>query len=63
MEESIYFVMETEKDIWGYIPLIAVKGRQGYYKTDWHWNCTFEEAQKLCDEKMKGWDSHLKKQC
>jgi hypothetical protein len=48
---AVYFVLETERDENGYIPLIAVKGESGYYKTDWHWNCTFEIAEKLCDDK------------
>lgn len=48
-----YFVLESERDDRGFIPCIAVEGERGYHKTDWHWNCSIDDAEKLCDEKNK----------
>ena len=49
--KRVYFVMQTERDKDGWIPCIAVENESGYYRTDWHWDCTFEQAEKICDEK------------
>lgn len=46
-----YFILETEYDARGYIPCIAVKGEQGYRKTNWHWDCDLATAEKLADKK------------
>ena len=48
---SVYFVDVFNKDEQGFIPCIAVEGEKGYYRTDWHWDCTLEEAEELCKEK------------
>ena len=47
--EAVYFVMQTEVTKKNhYIPCIAVKGEKGYYKTDWTWNCTYDQANEHC---------------
>ena len=48
---SVYFVQQTVRNEQGWIPCIAVEGEKGYYKTDWTWDCTFEEAEAICKEK------------
>jgi hypothetical protein len=49
--KMVYFVLETQRDKNGWIPLIAVENESGFYKTDWRWDCTFEEADAMCDER------------
>lgn len=51
MNIFVYFVQETVRDDQGWIPCIAVEGETGYYRTDWHWDCTFKEAEEICREK------------
>ena len=50
-QKSVYFISQLEHDENGYVPCIAVYGEKGYHRTDWHWDCTLEEAEKICDEK------------
>ncbi|HHT9137751.1 MAG TPA: hypothetical protein ACFYEK_10990 [Candidatus Wunengus sp. YC60] len=50
-----YIINATDfEDGKGFRVGIAVEGKKGYYKTDWWWNCTYAEAQKLADEKNSG---------
>ncbi len=50
-----YFVSQLEKDSEGqYIPCIAVEGLKGFHRTDWRWECKFEQAQKLINEMNEG---------
>jgi hypothetical protein len=53
MNRLCYFVLITEKTDKGFVPLIAKEDESGYYRTDWIWDCSFEEAQQLCNEKNK----------
>ena len=46
-----YFVSRVERDERGWIPCIAVEGEPGFHKTDWRWDCDFETAQKIADER------------
>ena len=48
---TVYFIQHTECDEQGWIPCIAKEGDPGFYRTNWHWDCTFEEAESICDEK------------
>jgi len=46
--KSVYFVDVFNKDEQGFIPCIAVENVKGYYRTDWHWDCSLEEAEAIC---------------
>lgn len=46
-----YFLLDTEKDDQGFIPLIAKEGEKGYYRTDWHWGFDRKIADKAAEQK------------
>ena len=50
-QKRVYLVMETERDDNGWIPCFAIDNESGYYRTNWRWDCTFEEAEQICKEK------------
>ena len=45
MSRLAYFVLITEKDEEGFIPLVAKIDETGYFRTSWRWHCTFEQAE------------------
>ena len=47
----VYFISQFERDESGWIPCIAREGEQGYYRTDWCWQCDLETARNLAAEK------------
>lgn len=51
--KAVYFINELRKTDKGYQVCIAKEEEQGYYLTDWFWNCDIKQAKKLCDEKNK----------
>lgn len=50
-QRCCYFISHSQKDSKGYIPCIAIECEGGYYKTDWHWDCDYEDAWTLAQSK------------
>lgn len=46
-----YLVLETKRDEKGWIVCICEENKPGYYKTNWRWDCSFEEARNLINER------------
>lgn len=46
-----YFILETQKDERGFIPLIAVQNVCGFYHTDWRWGHDLAKAEEIAKEK------------
>lgn len=46
-----FFVQPTEKTSDGWVVCIAVEDYQGFYRTSWRWDCSFQQAQDRCKEK------------
>ena len=60
MNDIVYLVMQTVRDDNGYIPCIAERNISGFSKTNWRWNCDYEQAEELVDKmNLKlGWNKN-----
>ena len=51
-DDRAYFIQDTVLDTdGGFIPCIAVRGEQGFHKTDWNWGTDREIAEQIAEEK------------
>lgn len=46
-----YLILETQRDERGWIVCLCEENKPGYYQSDWRWDCSFEEAKRLADER------------
>ena len=50
-DRRCYFVQETERTKDGWIVCIAVEGESGFYRSNWRWDCSFKDAEAMCQQK------------